>query len=160
MESLRKLVGKRIAKIRENSIPKLSQAELAIKIGVKSDTVSRWETGKRWPQAAHFEALCDSYGVPPHVFFDNGIVLKEVDPNITDSNFIKVLQKKEEELLELRLEIERLKSHPVLFAYEKAVPDIQLSVRLQLGLEHNPYSPRPPRPEAHAPLQKAKGRHK
>ncbi|MEI6132815.1 MAG: helix-turn-helix transcriptional regulator [Bacillota bacterium] len=54
-------IAKKLKEVRENL--KLTQAEVAEKIGVKHNTISMWESGKNQPDADTFINLCSIYGV-------------------------------------------------------------------------------------------------
>lgn len=54
-------IGKFIAENRK--IKKLTQAELAEKLGVTDRTISNWENGKNMPDLSLFKPLCDILGI-------------------------------------------------------------------------------------------------
>ena len=53
-------IGKFILKNRKK---KLTQAELAEKLGVTDRTISNWENGKNMPDLSLFKPLCDILGI-------------------------------------------------------------------------------------------------
>ena len=55
------VTGNTIKELRENR--KLTQAELAEKIGVSSKTVSKWETGKGLPDISLLQSLAQTLGI-------------------------------------------------------------------------------------------------
>ncbi len=54
-------IGERIKQARKNVF--LSQGDLAKKVGVSLQTVSRWETGKRVPAADDLQAIAETLGI-------------------------------------------------------------------------------------------------
>jgi len=54
-------IGKFISENRK--IKKLTQAELAEKLGVTDKTISKWENGKNMPDLSLFKPLCDILGI-------------------------------------------------------------------------------------------------
>jgi len=60
-------VGERIKELRERLRPHVSQEELADKIGVRSETISRWERGTSagYYDEEVLERLADALGVQP-----------------------------------------------------------------------------------------------
>jgi len=54
-------IGKKIKQARKLAL--LSQAELALKIGVSLQTISRWETGKRSPAVDDLQAIAEALGI-------------------------------------------------------------------------------------------------
>ena len=53
-------IGKYIAKLRKEK--KITQEELAEKLGVSSKSVSRWETGRNMPDLSLITLLCKELG--------------------------------------------------------------------------------------------------
>ena len=54
-------IGKFIAELRKNK--KLTQTELAKRIGVSNKTVSKWECGNAIPDYGVFENLCKEFNI-------------------------------------------------------------------------------------------------
>lgn len=54
-------IGKFIAECRKNK--KMTQEELAEKIGVSRKAISRWENGKNMPDLTLFKPICDNLGI-------------------------------------------------------------------------------------------------
>ena len=50
-------IGKFIASARKKK--KLTQEQLAIKLGINNRTISRWENGKNMPDASLYKPLCE-----------------------------------------------------------------------------------------------------
>ena len=53
--------GKILKELREKSL--FTQAELAIKLGVSDKTISKWETGKGYPDISLLEPIAKTFGV-------------------------------------------------------------------------------------------------
>lgn len=58
----------------------MSQTELARHIGVKSCTVSLWESGKISPSAVSLVRLADFFKVDPGFFYSSQFVRNNNDP--------------------------------------------------------------------------------
>ena len=56
-----KKIGQFIAENRKKQ--KMTQAELAEKLGVSDRSVSKWETGRCMPDLSLFEPLCEQLGI-------------------------------------------------------------------------------------------------
>lgn len=72
MAALYKQIGEKIRELRlrpENGA--MSQEALGEKLGVASNTVSRWETGTYKPTAEDLDSLARLFKVPITVFFPN-----------------------------------------------------------------------------------------
>ena len=54
-------IGKFIQKIRKDK--KITQSELAEKLGVSDRTVGNWENGRNMPDLSLFKPLCDELGI-------------------------------------------------------------------------------------------------
>ncbi len=54
-------IGKFIAELRKNK--KLTQSELAEKLGVTDRAISNWENGKNMPDLSLFKPLCDEFDI-------------------------------------------------------------------------------------------------
>jgi transcriptional regulator with XRE-family HTH domain len=63
-----RLVGPRLREMREAA--GLSQVEFAGKIGVRQNTVSRWERGDQEPTLAVVVQLAEFFGVSTDAFFE------------------------------------------------------------------------------------------
>lgn len=69
IEYIEKYVGKRIKEARKQKYK--TQSEFADALGVNSVTVSRWETGARFPGLKMLDALASWFEVPITYFFEN-----------------------------------------------------------------------------------------
>jgi transcriptional regulator with XRE-family HTH domain len=54
-------IGKFIAKCRKNK--KMTQSELAEKLGVTDKSIGNWENGRNMPDLSLFKPLCDELGI-------------------------------------------------------------------------------------------------
>lgn len=70
MEIFKRQFGVRLRAARKRVIPKMSQALLASRVGVEPPSVSRWETGKDFPEDHRLPAICEALGVIP-AYFEN-----------------------------------------------------------------------------------------
>ena len=61
--------GQKIVKLRHNN--KITQEELAEKIGVSSQAVSKWENGKNLPDIEHLMLIAKLFNVPYSFFIEN-----------------------------------------------------------------------------------------
>lgn len=67
--NIEKYVGKRIKEARKRSFK--TQSDLADALGINSVTVSRWETGARFPGLKMLDTLASWFDVPIAYFFEN-----------------------------------------------------------------------------------------
>ena len=80
------VTGATIRQLRERR--KLTQAELAEKIGVSSKTISKWETGKGLPDIALLEPLARSLGISViELMQGQPVVNRNVSANLRRSKF-------------------------------------------------------------------------
>ena len=98
------MLGKRLRDIREQN--KLSQNELAEKIGKSQETISSWENGRTSPKMKDLSKLCQLYDCTYQYL--TGI--KQTDPSdITMEDILyKITMFNEDELLKLQHQIEFL----------------------------------------------------
>lgn len=61
--------GQKIVKLRHNN--KITQEELAEKIGVSSQAVSKWENGKNLPDIEHLMLIAKLFNVPYSFFIED-----------------------------------------------------------------------------------------
>lgn len=54
-------LGKKIAEVRRRS--RLTQNDLAVKVGVTAQAVSKWEQGKSCPDIAILDEIADALGI-------------------------------------------------------------------------------------------------
>lgn len=100
-DSLGKKFGKRLRQVREKR--GLSAEQLAGSVGVSTQSLSSWQSGKTWPSAKHLEIICQVLEVAPAVFFDfDGERAKKLD------ELMQRLVKLEDEAEALRAEIRLL----------------------------------------------------
>ncbi len=97
MESLKKLAGQNISKLRRKK--SLTQEQLAEKTGLGLATIQRYEAGQRWPRAENAMLLAKALGVS-----ENKIFIKD-----TDSEQMASLELLSREVDRLNKEIKRLK---------------------------------------------------
>ena len=64
-----KETGQKIAKLRHNN--KITQEELANKIGVSSQAVSKWENGKNMPDIENLMLITKLFNVPYSFFIED-----------------------------------------------------------------------------------------
>ena len=70
MSELYKYIGNKIRELRQNFSPKpLNQEDLADKIQVPTNTISRWETATYKPSALDLQKLAKFFGVDISFFF-------------------------------------------------------------------------------------------
>lgn len=99
--SLGKKFGKRLRQVREKR--GFSVEQLAGRVGVSTQSLSSWQSGKTWPSAKHLEIICEVLEVPPAVFFDfDGERAKKLD------ELMQRLVQLEDEAQALRAEIRLL----------------------------------------------------
>ena len=67
-------IGKFIAECRKNK--KLTQSELAEKLGVTDKSIGNWENGRNMPDLSLFKPLCDELGITINELI-NGEKIKE-----------------------------------------------------------------------------------
>lgn len=100
-----------------------NQVSLAKKIGIKSNSVSQWLTGKNNPKLSTLEKVAKATGKPVNYFFDNSPVGD--GNNIVHGNHNNVEAKetatleKEIELLKAKQEVQRLAIANLMLRLEK-----------------------------------------
>lgn len=100
-----------------------NQVSLAKKIGIKSNSVSQWLTGKNNPKLSTLEKVAQATGKPVNYFFDNSPVGD--GNNIVHGNHNSVEAKetatleKEIELLKAKQEVQRLAIANLMLRLEK-----------------------------------------
>lgn len=98
MNDFKRLVGKKIAQLRAAKRPRMTQADLAEKLGVETNTVWRWESGKSLPEGANLQALAMALGTTPSRLIDIEEKKKDRPPiqdidNPTFSDAAAILEK-------------------------------------------------------------------
>lgn len=83
-------IGKFISKCRKEN--KLTQDQLAEKLGVSNKTISRWETGITMPDYSILKSLCDSLNITINELFGCQKISVENYKNITDKNLLNALE--------------------------------------------------------------------
>ena len=100
-----------------------NQVSLAKKIGIKSNSVSQWLTGKNNPKLSTLEKVAQATGKPVNYFFDNSPVGD--GNNIVHGNHNSVKAKetatleKEIELLKAKQEVQHLAIANLMLRLEK-----------------------------------------
>ena len=91
-------IGKFIAQCRKDK--KMTQSELAEKLGVTDKSIGNWENGRNMPDLSLFKPLCDELGITINELL-SGEKIKESDyMNKAEDNFI-MLKKKVDTTLKL-----------------------------------------------------------
>lgn len=85
-----KKIGTFIAECRKRK--KLTQLELAEKLGVTSRSVSNWENGVCLPDASLYRLLCDVLQISINELFAGELVCDENYKNIADKNLLSLLE--------------------------------------------------------------------
>lgn len=65
---MKNIIPKRIKELR--NIYKLTQQQLADKLGLKKSTIGSWESGKNNPELQALENICNLFGVSFSYFYD------------------------------------------------------------------------------------------
>lgn len=86
-------IGKFIADCRKKQ--KLTQAELAEKLGVTSKAVSKWECGRSLPDSSIMLDLANILGISVNDLLSGEIVEKGAYNNKVDENLVKAIKDKE-----------------------------------------------------------------
>lgn len=85
-----KKIGTFIAECRKRK--KLTQLELAEKLGVTDRSVSNWENGVCLPDASLYKSLCDILQISINELFVGEFVCNENDKNVADNNLLILLE--------------------------------------------------------------------
>ncbi len=83
-------VGMFIASLRKEK--KMTQEELAEKLGVSDRTISKWENGRGMPDLSLFKPLCDTLGISISELFAGQRINKEDFINKNDEVIIKLAE--------------------------------------------------------------------
>ncbi len=83
-------IGKFIAKLRKEK--KLTQEQLAEKLGVTAKSVSRWENGVCLPDVSLFKDLCNILGITLNDFFAGEKIKEEKFKEQADNNLFNALE--------------------------------------------------------------------
>lgn len=82
-------IGKFITKCRKEK--KLTQEQLAEKLGVTSKSISRWENGKTMPDVSLFKPLCDELDIAINDLLSGEVVEKNVYQKKLEENMFSVI---------------------------------------------------------------------
>ena len=82
-------IGKFIAKCRKEK--KLTQTELAEKLGVTDKSVSNWENGRNMPDLSMFKALCDELGITINELMSGEKLSKEKYQEKFEENIVNTI---------------------------------------------------------------------
>ena len=85
-----KIIGTFIAECRKRK--KLTQLELAEKLGVTDRSVSNWENGVCLPDASLYRLLCDILQISINELFAGEFVCNENYKNVADDNLLILLE--------------------------------------------------------------------
>ncbi len=83
-------IGRFIANLRKEQ--KLTQAQLAERLGVTDKSVSRWENGKCLPDVSLYKDLCNILGITLNEFFNGEKIKEEKFKEQADNNLLKALE--------------------------------------------------------------------
>ncbi len=82
-------IGRFIAKCRKDK--KLTQTELATKIGVSEKSISNWENGRNMPDLSLFKPLCDELDISINELLSGERLKKEVYQEKCDENILNTI---------------------------------------------------------------------
>lgn len=85
-----KKIGEFIAKSRKEK--KLTQADLAEKLGVTEKSVSNWENGRNMPDLSLFKSLCENLDITINELMNGERLSKENKQANLDENIIKLTE--------------------------------------------------------------------
>ena len=77
-------IGKFIAECRKNK--KLTQSELAEKLGVTDRSIGNWENGRNMPDLSLFKPLCDELGITINELINGEMIQEEEYKEIADKD--------------------------------------------------------------------------
>lgn len=83
-------IGKLIAECRKDK--KMTQVELADRLGVTDKSVSKWENGKCLPDVSLYKDLCDILGITLNEFFAGEKIKDEEFKKKADDNLLNALE--------------------------------------------------------------------
>lgn len=86
-------IGQFIAKCRKEK--KLTQAQLAEKLGITDRAVSKWETGKSMPDSSIMLKLCEILGITVNELLSGEVITMENYEKTADENLIELKRKDE-----------------------------------------------------------------
>ena len=82
-------IGKFIAECRKKK--KLTQQDLAEKLGVSDRTIGNWENGRNMPDLSLFKPLCDELDITINEFLSGELIKKEVYQEKFEENIINTI---------------------------------------------------------------------
>ena len=85
-------IGKFIVECRKEN--KLTQEQLAEKLGVTDRSVSNWENGSCLPDCSLYKTLCDVLGITINELFAGQKIREEEYKKVADENLMKMLKYK------------------------------------------------------------------
>ena len=85
-------IGKFIVECRKEN--KLTQEQLAEKLGVTDRSVSNWENGICLPDCSLYKTLCDVLGITINELFAGQKIREEEYKKVADENLMKMLKYK------------------------------------------------------------------
>ena len=83
-------IGRLIAECRKDK--KITQVELADKLGVTDKSVSKWENGKCLPDVSLYKDLCNILGITLNEFFSGEKIKEENFKEQADNNLFNALE--------------------------------------------------------------------
>lgn len=83
-------IGKLIAECRKAK--KLTQVELAEKLGVSDKSISKWENGVCLPDVSLYKNLCEILGITLNEFFSGERLSDDMFKAVADNNLLNVLE--------------------------------------------------------------------
>lgn len=83
-------IGKLIAQCRKEN--KMTQVELADKLGVTDKSVSKWENGKCLPDVSLYKELCNILGITLNELFSGEKIKEENFKEQADNNLLEALE--------------------------------------------------------------------
>ena len=86
-------IGKFIAERRKNV--KLTQMQLAEKLGISDRAISKWETGKSLPDASIMLELCGTLGITVNDLLSGEVVTMDHYNKESESNLLEMVREKE-----------------------------------------------------------------
>jgi transcriptional regulator with XRE-family HTH domain len=115
--------GSKISQMRD--VFKMSQADLARRMGYTVQTISNWENGRRTPDTMNIFSLCRIFGVGMSFFFDQESGHKDLHKEIPEwlSPWRDVLFKLNDESQNVIIALLRIFSRNVIDLYEQEYID-------------------------------------
>ena len=83
-------IGRLIAECRKEK--RLTQSELAERLGVTDKSVSKWENGKCLPDVSLYKQLCEILGITLNEFFSGEKIQEENYKQVADNNLLNALE--------------------------------------------------------------------